>query len=83
MTFATATALHAAGLAAFAGSSETALVVDCSGVAAADSAGLAVLIDWLAWGRNHGRSVKLEGVPEEVHALARISDLDPLLEGGG
>jgi phospholipid transport system transporter-binding protein len=83
MTFANATALHAAGLAAFAASNEPALVVDCSAVEAADSAGLAVLIDWLAWGRSHGRRLRFEKVPEEVHALARISELDPLLEGVG
>jgi len=37
------------------------VAVDCSGIGAADSAGLAVLLDWLAGARRAGRTL-LRGV---------------------
>ncbi len=79
MTFATAAALHAAGLAAFHASSEPRLELDCAAVTAADSAGLAVLVDWLAWARRSGRSLQLRNLPAKLVDIARISELDELL----
>lgn len=79
MTFATAAALHAAGLATLGGSSEPRLELDCSAVSAADSAGLAVLVDWLAWARGAGRTLQLRNLPEKLVDIARISELDELL----
>jgi phospholipid transport system transporter-binding protein len=82
MNFATAAQLLAAGEKAFAAAPAGALEVDCSGVAAADSAGLAVLIDWLATARAQGRRMALRGVPDSLRALARISELEELLDSG-
>lgn len=79
MTFPTAAALHAAGLAAFAASSEPLLELDCAAVDAADSAGLAVLVDWLAWARRAGRKLQLRNLPAKLIDIARISELDELL----
>jgi phospholipid transport system transporter-binding protein len=79
MTFATAAALHAAGLVAFAAGSESQLELDCAAVTAADSAGLAVLVDWLAWARGAGRALKLRNLPAKLVDIARISELDELL----
>jgi phospholipid transport system transporter-binding protein len=53
--------------------------VDCSAVTASDSAGLAVLIEWLAWARRGGRELRYDGVPEAICAIARISEVDGLL----
>lgn len=58
------------------------LELDCSGVSAADSAGLAVLVDWLAWARHAGRTLHLRGVPAKLIDIARISELDTLLVPG-
>lgn len=60
-------------------STDTDVVIDCAGVTRADSAGLAVLLDWLAWGRRHSRAVRLQNLPESLLAIARISEVDGLL----
>jgi phospholipid transport system transporter-binding protein len=49
------------------------IAIDCGGVTRADSAGLAVLLDWLAWGRRKSRVVTLENLPAALVAIARIS----------
>ena len=79
MTFATAARLHAVGLAALGASHEARLVLDCAGVGDADSAGLAVLVDWLAWARAAGKELQLKNVPSKLLDIARISELDELL----
>jgi phospholipid transport system transporter-binding protein len=48
-------------------------------VTEADSAGLAMLVDWLAWARGAGRSLELVGTPQRLRALAAISEVDDLL----
>ncbi len=79
MTFATAAPLHAAGLAALGASPETRLALDCAGVGDADSAGLVVLVDWLAWARSAGKELELQNVPSKLLDIARISELEELL----
>jgi phospholipid transport system transporter-binding protein len=56
-------------------------VVNLSRVEAGDSAGIAVLVEWLAAARSRGGAVQYEGVPEQMLAIARISDLQDLLLG--
>jgi len=79
MTFATASGLHAAGLAALGASKGPRLELDCSAVGEADSAGLAVLVDWLAWARAVGRELHLKNLPPKLLEIARISELEDLL----
>lgn len=55
--------------------------VDLSGITAADSAGLAVLVEWLAASAERGGSLVFEAVPAQLRAVARISDLEALLLG--
>ena len=80
VTMATVTALRGAGLRAFA-HSKGAIEVDLSGVARADSGALALLIDWLAWARSTRRALKYSEPPATLLALARLSDVEPLLLG--
>jgi phospholipid transport system transporter-binding protein len=54
-------------------------VVDLSRVQAGDSAGIAVLIEWLVAARAKGATVRYESVPGQMLAIARISDLEGLL----
>lgn len=56
--------------------------VDCAGVAESDSAGLAVLLNWLARAQRAGRGLRFSNLPAEIHALARISDVDEIVEAG-
>lgn len=55
--------------------------IGLSRVAMGDSAGLAVLLEWLAVARARGTSIRYEGVPEQILAIARISDVQDLLTG--
>lgn len=54
-------------------------VVDLSGVTSGDSAGIAVLVEWIATAASAGMSLRYENVPPQMLAIARISDLEDLL----
>jgi phospholipid transport system transporter-binding protein len=70
-------AKSAAGL--LSSQTEQRLEVDLAGVTGVDSAGLALLIGWLADARAAGISLSYRGVPDRLLAIARISDIDGLL----
>ncbi|HVN43498.1 MAG TPA: STAS domain-containing protein [Steroidobacteraceae bacterium] len=53
--------------------------VGLGGVAEADSAGLAVLIEWLASARVRGAQLRYEAIPGQILAVARISEVQRLL----
>ncbi len=55
--------------------------VDLSGVDHADSAGLALLVGWIADARARGVAIAFRGVPQRLHAIAKISEVDDLLTG--
>jgi phospholipid transport system transporter-binding protein len=82
LTFADARVARQLGLQALAGATREALQIDCALVTAADSAGLAVLLDWLAAAKRSGRSLHFAHLPEGLLALGRISEVDQLLTGG-
>jgi phospholipid transport system transporter-binding protein len=54
--------------------------VDLAAVSSADSGGLALLVDWLAWASESGRELHYRNVPAMLLALARISDVSALIE---
>ena len=58
------------------------LEIDCHGITLSDSAGLAVLLEWLGVARRAGRSLRYTKLPEGLAALAHISDVQELLERG-
>lgn len=53
--------------------------IDLTGVTQADSAGLALLIEWLRQARQRGGRLRYTGVPRQLQALAGISDVESLL----
>jgi len=79
LTFATARAARQVGTLVLEGSRAASIVVDCAGVTRADSAGLAVLLDWLAWAKRKSKPVKFENLPASLVAIAKISEVDGLL----
>ena len=81
LTFATARAARTRGLAAL-GASTGPLEIDCGELGLADSAGLAVLLDWLSAAKGDGRSLRFAHLPRDLLALARISEVDELLARG-
>jgi phospholipid transport system transporter-binding protein len=84
LTFATARQARHLGeqLLAGAGNGAAALEIDCHGITVADSAGLAVLLDWLGAARRRGRTLRYTHLPTDLTALARISEVEELLERG-
>jgi phospholipid transport system transporter-binding protein len=82
LTFASARRARELGLEALEAAGEGALLIDCQGITVADSAGLAVLLDWLAAARAHGRSLRFAHLPQGLAALGRISEVSELLERG-
>ena len=58
------------------------LEIDCRGITVSDSAGLAVLLEWLGMAKRANRSLRYTQLPEGLAALARISDVQELLERG-
>lgn len=55
---------------------ERRIEVDFSGVTSSDSAALALLIEWIRLARAGDVSIVYEGLPDQLLALAGISDLD-------
>jgi phospholipid transport system transporter-binding protein len=83
LTFATAREARQVGLLVLESSRAERLLVDCAAVTRADSAGLAVLLDWLAWGRRRSRPLALQNLPASLITIARISEVDGLLTATG
>ncbi|HUL17997.1 MAG TPA: STAS domain-containing protein [Steroidobacteraceae bacterium] len=81
LTFATARLARLAGLEALRSGAQP-LQIDCAGVTASDSAGLAVLLDWLAAAKLAGRRLQLLALPQGLLALGRISEVEQLLQAG-
>jgi len=80
LTFGTARRACEAGIAAFASSLSKAIEVDLSQVTASDSAGLAVVLFWLSWSLRTQRRLTLNHLPDAIRAMARISEVESLIE---
>lgn len=55
------------------------VVLDLSSVTVVDSAGLALLVEWLRQARNRQNTMQFRNIPEKVLAIARVSDLEDSL----
>ena len=77
VTFATAGELLEASRAVF--SSQAAVTISLDEVTSVDSAGLALLLEWLRQARADGRAVRFLGIPEKLLAIARLSGVEALL----
>jgi phospholipid transport system transporter-binding protein len=82
LTFETACRAHEAGLRAIEAATAPEIEVECAQVDEIDSAGLAVMLDWLAVAREQNRSVRFIHVPDTLLAVARISEIEALLGSG-
>jgi phospholipid transport system transporter-binding protein len=79
LTFATARRVYEAGVASFMRDGSELLIVDCAGVSQADSAGLAVLLEWRRWTHLHGKHLQFANLPPQIKSLARLSEVSELL----
>jgi len=82
LTFETACRAHEAGLKIIAASQAPEIEVDCAAVSESDSAGLAVLLNWLAIARRNHRQMRFTHLPATLCAVARISEIEGLLAAG-
>lgn len=80
MTFATAESILQASEAPF--EEHTRLEIDLSGVTRSDSAGLALLLEWVTWANHTVREIRFSGMPERVMAIAKTTEVDMLLTWG-
>ncbi len=53
--------------------------IDLGGVTESDSAGLALLLEWLRLAKQRNVKVQFANVPRQVAALARISEVEALI----
>jgi len=72
-----AAAVLASGRAAFSG--QPRVEVDLSRVERADSAGLAVLIEWTRQARRDGTEISFRALPDKLLGLARIGGVERIL----
>jgi len=61
----------------------TRLEVDLGGVSESDSAGLALILEWLRAARQGDQQIHFSNIPAQISALARISEVDDLLAASG
>jgi phospholipid transport system transporter-binding protein len=80
LTFASVASLRDHGLQILDSSAEG-LTLDLQAVPAVDSAGLALLIDWLAEAKSNSRSLKYTQPPPILLSLAQLSDVEKLIAG--
>jgi len=60
----------------------TRIEVDLTGVEKADSAGLALLLEWVTWANHTVREIRYAGMPERILAIAKTTEVDHLLIRG-
>ena len=80
MTFATAENILRASEAPF--EEHTQLEIDMSEVTDSDSAGLALLLEWVTWANHSVREIRFAGIPDTILAIARTTEVEPLLTRG-
>ena len=60
----------------------TRIEVELSGVSETDSAGLALLLEWITWANHTVREIRFTGTPEKIDAIAKTTEVDHLLKRG-
>jgi phospholipid transport system transporter-binding protein len=55
------------------------MVFDLQGVTRTDSAGLALLIEWMRSARHHQKQIVFKNMPAQMLAVAKVSELDEIL----
>lgn len=53
--------------------------IDLGGVSHADSAGVALLVEWMREARQAGKEIRFLNIPRQMLAIARVSSLDGIL----
>jgi len=54
-------------------------VIDLSGVTHSNSAGLALMIEWLAQAQRDGRNIRFENIPNSLRQISTVCQVDSLI----
>ncbi|NOX68371.1 MAG: STAS domain-containing protein [Gammaproteobacteria bacterium] len=60
----------------------TLIEVDLSGVTESDSAGLALLLEWITWANHTVREIRFTAMPAIIESIAKVTEVDNLLKRG-
>ncbi len=60
----------------------TQIEMDLGGVTETDSAGLALMLEWITWANHTVREIRFTNVPEKIDAIAKTTEVDHLLKRG-
>ena len=55
------------------------VTLDLAGVTRTDSAGLALLVEWIRIARQRGKTIRFCNIPEQLMAVAQVAGLGELL----
>jgi len=77
LTFKTVPVIWKQGLDLF--SEAPSLLLDLSQVKRSDSAGVALLVDWMRFARRHNKPISYINMPNQMLAIVRASSLDAIL----
>ena len=77
LTFATVNEVLSESLPLFSG--QTSICIDLKDVGESDSAGLALLIEWVSWARENNCDLRFENIPQQLRTMAEISEVSGLI----
>ncbi len=60
----------------------TRIEVDFASVTDTDSAGLALLLEWITWANHTVREIQFTDVPAKIDAISKTTEVDNLLKKG-
>lgn len=77
LTFATVNEILSESLPLFAG--QTSISINLEQVVESDSAGLALLIEWVSWAKQNDCDIRFENIPQQLKTMAEISEVSGLI----
>jgi phospholipid transport system transporter-binding protein len=63
-------------------SGHEAIEIDLAGITRADSAGLALLLEWVNWAHSNDRRLRFRNLPAQILCIAEISEVEDMLPTG-
>ena len=60
----------------------TRIEVNLAGVTRTDSAGLALLLEWITWANHTVREIRFVDTPMKIDAIAKVTEVEELLKRG-
>jgi len=59
--------------------SQTHLNFDLSGVTLSNSAGMALILEWIKYAKNHSKMIRFENIPAQLVSIISVSGLQSIL----